>query len=159
VNEHASRESTREKPKKHHLLLLGLVIVLAAGGYYYWKSHGAPKSAAGVEKILDKDHLSTGLTQLETALKSENLEDVEKSLDSLKDTAVKDSKIAEHEVGLVSASLSKAVKDGHLDKAKALLEKAKASGAVAVEQLKKWEEQISAAEASSSSSASSSAAP
>jgi hypothetical protein len=141
-----------------------LLVVLALGAVLIYTTHGGhPMSLSDrVGQLFGKQHgpsVKDSLAKIESALKSHHLDQAEDALAALKDAALKDSKVAELEVQLVSAKIGRALSDGHLDKAKELLDKAKKSGAVAAEQLKSWEEQIRSAEKSSSSTSSAAGTP
>jgi hypothetical protein len=96
------------------------------------------------------------VSRFEEVMKSGQVDEAEKALASLKKTIPEDAHIAAMQLRLLSAQVSKAVSDGKLDRAKDLVQRAEHSGAVAAEQLKKWEEDIRAAAKSSSSKSSSS---
>jgi hypothetical protein len=129
------------------LRFLGFVLVFGVGVAVGWTTRGTYQTVSSVSSKLSS--VSSGLSRLESALKSENLDQAEHTLSEIKDAALKETKALE--VRLLSARINRALAHGHVDQAKTLLQKARASGTVAEEQLKKWEDQISAAEKAASS--------
>lgn len=84
-------------------------------------------------------------TRLDDFLKSGKVDEAEQAIASLKQTIPQDARLAALHLRVLSAQVAKAVSDGKLDQAKDLVEKAKQSGEIAAEQLKKWEADIRAA--------------
>jgi hypothetical protein len=145
----ASEGSSGEKKKSSShtgLRLLGALIVLALVAWGGWWARGVHDSATKLAE------------SVEGALTKQNLEEAERRLQELKTVAAKDGRIAELEARLVAAKIAKAVSDGELDDAKRLLAKAEKDGNVSSDQIKRWRDQVQAAQAQKSASAPPSAA-
>jgi hypothetical protein len=156
---HASERSSGEKKKgsSHTALrLLATLIVLALVAWGGWWARGVHDSATKLAEV--KAALDDGVKRVEGALTKQNLEEAERRLNELKTVAAKDGRIAELEARLVAAKIAKAVSDGQLDDAKRLLAKAESDGNVSSDQIKRWRDQVAAAQAQKSASATTSAA-
>lgn len=146
--------SPRRRSGFHAVGTLILLILAGAGGWY---GRGLHDSAQAREQA--KAALDAGVKRVEGALSKQNLEEAEHKLGELKAVAEKDTRIAALESRLLAAKVAKAVSDGQLDDAKQMLQKAEKDGSATADQIKKWRDQVSAAEAQkSASSASSSSA-
>jgi hypothetical protein len=144
---HAS-ESSPEKKKSSHIALrvLGTVIVLAlvaAGGWWARGIHDSAEKMAEMKRILDD-----GVKRVDAALSKQNLEEAERRLEELKTVAAKDGRIAELEAHLLTAKIAKAVSDGQFDHARELLSKAEKDRNVGGDEIKRWRNQVEAAQKS-----------
>lgn len=108
---------------------------------YYLKALAIDPKNTDVKKGLEQ--VATQLrSRFEDFMKSGKLDEAAQALASLKQAIPKDAHLAELQLRMLSAQISKAVSDGKLDHAKELVHQAEQSGAVAAETLKKWEEDI-----------------
>lgn len=151
-------ETHAEKKSSSHIgfRVLRALIVLALVGYGGWWARGVHDSAtrlAAVEAVVDG-----GVKRVEGALSKQNLEEAEHRLQELKSVAAKDTRVAELEARLLTAKIAKAVSDGQLNDAKKLLAKAETDGNLSSAQLKRWQDQVAAAQKSASASSSASGA-
>jgi hypothetical protein len=163
------------RAKKHssgagRWLLAALALIVLGGGWWIMGHPGfrtgRPTLKERAERLLERGHLGAlegdlkgDLKRFEDALSNAHLDEAEQALSRLKAAAAKDARLAALELRLLSARISKAIADGHLDRANALVHEAEQSGKVAAEQLAKWRAEIAAAmkKGSTSSSSSSSA--
>jgi hypothetical protein len=167
VNTHASAGFDEKSSPRIVLRLLGFLLVFVMGVAVGWGAHSAYGTASSigamtsqVGQLLDQKHITSvedGLNQAKAALNSQRFQDAERTLASLKEKAAKDGQIAALQASLVSAQIGRALSDKQLDRARELLEKAKASTFATADQIRSWEEQIRNAQSGSASASASSA--
>jgi hypothetical protein len=143
------RSSNRGPHVAATLIVLALVF---AGGWFARGLHDSDTERAAVRQALDD-----GVKHVQSALSKKNIEEAERKLAELRAVAAKDERIAELQVDLITAKIAKAVSDGQINDAKALLAKAEKEGNAKPDQIKRWQAQVEKAERATSGSGASAA--
>jgi hypothetical protein len=163
VNTHAKGSTAKKQMRHSHWLLAALLIVIAGGWWFI--GHPGFRTAPikeQAEQVVQEGHLDTVKSDLKTFeddMRNGKFDEAAQVLSQIKQVAAKDADMAALELRLTSSRISKAISDGHLDRANAALHEAEQSGKVAAEELAKWHAEISAAVNKDSTSSSSASSP